>query len=478
MKYLWVALAGVLFSLLSSKIVTLDFRYALAIFVGFAVLSISMMGIYRIEDFLVYALIFNTPFSTFGKWLFVQHVPNAARGISVGLAEMLILEAYLFWFFQIFVARKESIPRLQKVDYLLLLLIFGQFISLIGAPDKLLGTFDIVYNIKHGLIYFFIAHKVRVRHLKWVVVLILFAILVESSLAFFERITGMASIGLSKGAVESAEFGEQYAVPGIEHELRAAGTTNDSHTLGLYYTMILPLPFVLMMMPFLSRPVRGALSAILILGIIGLIVTFSRSSWMGFAFAATFALGIILLLWKQGRAALIVVAIVLATVLLYPKIFGYVHTRLLEAPSEIMEARYQTNWTALNIWRHHFLFGYGPGNYMEALNDPGETVIGSEDLFVHNAFLWIAAELGLFGLITFFGTIFYAMSRCYKALKSESLLFRGLALAILSAFLGYLVEGLTNPLFRETVPYAQLWIYIGLSMSFERLQQENRKTTP
>jgi len=475
-RYLVVAFSGLIFALLTWKIMTLEFRYLLAVSGGILVVSLAMMAIYNIESFLVYAFVFNIPFSIYGKWMFAQHIAMPARGISIGLVELLIFISYTVWFARIFIARKESLPGLRKIDWLILLLIISQFISLIGAPDKVLGTFDIIYNIKHILIYFFIAHKVRRHHLKWIIALMLFAIVLESPLALYERVTGNVGIGSTKGSVQSADFGTQGAVPGVEDEIRAAGTTLDPHALGLYYSMILPVPFVFILMKFLRPSLKIVLSGILLLGIGGLIVTFSRSGWLSFALSSAFALGTIVFSWKQGKALVIAAALVLAMMPFYPQAYKIIDAKLFNAPRALMDVRIDSARTALGIWSDNLFFGYGPGNYLEALKDPDVMVLGHEgpmaDRPVHNAFLWTAAELGLFGVVAFFGIILVAMKRCYSVLKCEDLLMRGLALAILTGLLAYLLDGVTNMMFRESTPYAQFWVYTGLAVALKRIWDE------
>lgn len=450
----------------------LESRYIVAICVGIMALSVGMILISRAVDVLVLAFMFNIPFAPFGKWLFVRHETYvAAKGINLGLPEMLLVCAYIVWFSQIFIAKIESIPRLKAIDYMLLLLILVQMLSLIGAPDKTLGAFDIIYNAKHALIYFFIAHKVKRKHLQWFVLFILIAIMMESSLGLYERLTGNVGIGLSKGGAES--LGEQRIVPGIENEIRATGTTTDSHTLGLYYAMILPIPFVLLMMNFLKSSTRVVMAGVLVFGAIGLLVTFSRAAWLSFAIAMIIAIIIILFSWKQGKSIFVALCIIATVTLLYPKTFEMVYDRLTEAPSEVLSSRYDMNWVALDIWTDNFLFGYGAGNYARALDDPDTTIVGDrDDLPVHNAYLYTAAEVGIVGLIAFYSVILLAISRCYKMLKCEDLLLRGLALAILTGFLGYLLDGLTDPMFKAPVPFMHLFICMGLSSSFERLSKE------
>ena len=451
---------------------SLDFRYFVAFSGGLVVISLAMMAISRIDDFLVYALIFNIPFASIEKWLFLQPVAVAARGINIGLSELLIFIAYTVWFIKIVIVKSEPLPKLRKPDYCIIFLLLVQMISLLGAPNKVLGIFDIVFNIKHILIYFFILHKVKREHLKYIIILFLFTIFFESGLAFYERFSGNVSIGLAKGDTQSEDFGTQYEVPGLE-QARAAGTTQDSHTLALYYTMLLPVPLVLMCLGIYRTSTRFALMGVFLIGTAGLLATYSRSGWFSFAISMFVAVMIISFVWKRYLIIPVVLAIVAAVVISSLGIIADLYERIFNAPHGIMEARYETYRTALDIWRQNPLFGYGPGNYIDALDDPrilqqtvkGVTGSNVYDIPVHNSYLWVASELGTFGLIAFFSIPILIVTRCLACLKSEDVLLRGFSLAVLTAVIGYLLDGITGPMFRDTVPYTQLWVYAAIIFS-------------
>lgn len=474
-KYWAVLLAGMLFALIVWGIMTLQFRYVMAISAGIVMISVAMIMIRDIETFIIYALIFNIPFARLGKYFFAEGQPwSIALGITIGLAEVLLVMAYMVWFSQIFIARKKPIPKLHKIDYFIILLLLTQMISFVGAPNKTLGIFDIVYNIKHILIYIFITHKVKRQHLKWIIAIFLFAIFLESSIAGYEQLTGNVGIGKQKGRMTDSNIGTQYKVPGSEHLMRAAGTAKDSHALGLYYAMVLPIPLIFTTIRVLKPPIRCVLAGILIIGIIGLVVTFSRSGWLSFTLAAILAICITVFLWRLYGAIFISIAILFIVTFLYPQSYQYIYERLFDAPPELIEQRWDLNHTAFNIWRSHFLFGYGPGNYVIALEDPDITWYGSDDLPVHNAFLYVIAELGLLGVIAFFGIILLAIVQCIKMLKCGNLFFQGFSLAIMLGLIAYLLDGITDPMFREAVPYAQLWVYIGLAVALKRLLAEEQ----
>ena len=476
-KY-WTALFfGVLFAILVWGIMTLKFRYVMAISVGIVMISVAMISIRNIETFIVYALIFNIPFTRFAKYFFNQGRPwSIAVGITLGLTEVLLVMAYMVWFSQIFITQKKPIPKLQKIDYFIILLLLAQAISFVGAPNKALGIFDIVYNTKHILIYFFIAHTVKRHHLKWIIAIFVFAIFLESSIAFYERLTGNVGIGNRKGDITYSEFGTQYQVYGIEHVIRSEGTTKDSHALGLYYAMLLPIPLVFMVTRVLKPPIKIVLAGILVMGTVGLITTFSRSGWLSFAISSLFAIVTLIFLWGRHGAIFIPIVIMLIIGILYPQGFQHIYDRLFNAPPEILEKRWELNYTAFRIWRSNFLFGYGPGNYICALKDPDIAVLGRDDLAVHNAFLYVGAELGLLGVIAYFGIILAAIVQCVKLVKCRDPMTQGMSLAILSGLFAYMLDGITDPMFRELVPYAQLWVYFGLAMALRRLANKQTLT--
>jgi hypothetical protein len=474
-KY-WIAVVfGCGLALVATRIMTLQFRYAVAVTGALVVVCLAMILIRRIDDFLIYALVFNIPFMRFGKWLMPQDSPVPALGINVGLPELLLVIAYGIWFAQIFVARREELPKPRAIGFFIVLLLVTQCVSLLFALNKTLGIFDIIYNIKFILIAFFLAQKLKRKHLKGIIALFIFAIVLESGIGVFERLTGITNIGDTKGNVQHPDFGEQYAVPGIENETRAMGTTHDSHCLGLYFAMLLPVPFVLMTRREPPPAMRALLMGVFLIGVVGLVIALSRSGWLGFAVAAVIALGVTLFKWKQRRVVVLILLIVVGVSLAYPKTYYHLYRRVFQAPSSIMTARYEMILTALDIWRKYPLFGCGPGNYIETYNTPDirkQDAPGRVDLPVHNGFLWIAAELGIMGVIAYYGMILLGMVYCWRTMSAEDWLAKSMGLAIFCALAAYLVDGITNPMFREAVPYAQLWVYVGLSTAFKRLARE------
>jgi len=235
-RLMLISFGGCLLSLVIWELMGMNYRYAVALTALIVFLSLCAIFVRKLEDFLFYSLVFNIPFAIFEKWFFVQSDTTApSPGISIGLAGIILLLAYLMWFGQVFITKTKPLPRIGGIDVIIILFIMVQIIASFFALNKLLAIFEIIYTIKHILIYFFIKNTVKRKHLKGIVLLILFTVLFESGFAAFERVSGVANLAATKGDTSSETFGKQYTVPGIEDELRAAGTTNDSHSLGLYF---------------------------------------------------------------------------------------------------------------------------------------------------------------------------------------------------------------------------------------------------
>lgn len=469
--------AGAAFALLTWKVMSLEPRFIVAVAGLVAVLSVGMVFVSRLENFIVCATFFNIPFASFGKWMFLREVVTVAKGITIGLAELLLLFGYLQWFCQIFVARVRALPPLGILDGLFAVVFVSQCLSLLGAPDRELAFFDVVYNLKFFLIYFYVAHKVERRHLRWIVALLLMGLLVESPIALYERISGNVGIGRTKGDFGAGQFGGQYEVPGLE-QIRAEGTTKDSHTLGEYFAMLLPLALVFLVVENVRPLWRVLLGVLTVAGLGGLVVTFSRAGWFSFLFAAMVVMGVVFFSWRRGAAAAVVIFGALVLSIAYPKVYEYAFNRIVEAPREIMQTRYDLNWTAIDIWSTNWLLGYGPGNYMEALTDPRINVLGEDWLPVHNAFLYIASESGAFAAVAFFAMIGVAMKRCWRLRNDADVLVRGLAVAIVAGLFAYVLDGLTNPTFREAEPYTLFWTYLGLSVALTRISAAREPPLP
>ena len=477
-RYLVPILLGSLFGLVLYRIWSLPGRWFVVTIAGLLLISISMVMIYRFSDFLLIFLMFSIPLSGFCKWMFlksytreVADVAPLSGCIGLGITDFILVGLYLLWFVKIFVTKEERLSRLTGIDKLVLLLVVSYIISLLGAPHLSLGLFATGHLIKHVMIYFYVSRHIKRHHIRWFMAAIFCAIVLQASLGIIQNRTGkLAGLMIDKGA--GKYINDQYIVPGIENITRATGTTYDSHALGLYLAMLIPYAFVFSVYTHSIKWGHRLLSGLaFLLAAATLVITFSRSGWLscGFSLCVTIA---VFFKWRDKYIIPTLIGAFIISLPLAPWAISHMYERLFHAPDHIMTTRYDQYWVALRIWRDHFLFGNGAGNYMEAL----KTYRTSSNMLlpVHNVFLWVAADTGLFGVVAFFGVIFSAIRRLWKLVKVKHTLFSRVALAALTGLVAYLLDGLALPLFRESVVYMMFWFTIALSVALPQIEHDER----
>jgi O-antigen ligase len=179
------------------------------------------------------------------------------------------------------------------------------------------------------------------------------------------------------------------------------------------------------------------------------------------------ALGLLGARLKVHRVMQSVVLLTLPLAAVAPWGLRFIHERFTSAPAEIMTTRFEQWEVAWQIWLDNPFFGFGVGNYMEALAQYNFN--WALELPVHNVALWIGAETGLFGLVSFFGVIAAAAARLWRITLAQDRTSALLALALLTALVAYVLDGLTDPLFREPVVFMMFWHIVALSVALTRI---------
>ena len=475
-RYLAVAAGGLLFAIVVASALTLDFRYSLAFIAGTILFASAISVVGSLRNLLLYAIAFNLPFTSIEKtFLLTTQTTFVTPGVPVGLADICILGLYGLWFVAIFVTRKERFPKLTTLDWWVFAFWLVHAISVFNATSPGLAILEVIRLGRYLMVYFYLAHNLRRQHLKWIVAGVLCAILIQSSLAVVQYRTGkLLGIGRTKGA--SDKDYEQYTVPGFEDVSRAEGTTFDSHALGLFFAMTLPIPLALALTHTILRPrYRILAGAAFIIGITGLVASFARAGWG--AFAGGFAVLLVCLLRGQYRGSLkrLLPAFPLALILLVALIplASKIRQRILEAPPELISARVETIEMAFDMWKKSPITGRGANNYMYAL-ERDFSIFEGDPYFIpaHNMEVFVATELGVVGVTVLIGLGLVAFLKFWKIARSEDALLQSFGAALLAMLTAVFLEGLFDPIYTTTVTYYLLWFEMGLGAGLYRLVGE------
>ncbi len=475
---LLAAAFGAVFAAALYPVWGLEGRWFVIVLVAIGLVSVSMMFAGRFSDFLLVVLLFCVPLAGFTKWLGLEAYPEDVRlampisgTLGLGITDFLVAGMYLAWGWRIFVMREERLPRLERLDGWVGLLLLASALSLWGSQDLRLGVFAFEHLVKHALVYFYVSRHLRRDHLPWLAAAIAAAILLEGVLGVLQyREILPPGLILDKGAgSERLEY--QYLVPGIEDVNRATGTTYDSHSLGIYLAMLLPYAVAFLYRQALPARVRLGWGALLVLGTAALVFSYSRSAWLSFGIAALITVAV-LVAWRDRHVAVSAAGMAFVAILSAPWVFARVFERFFTAPKGTLTVRFDQFPIAWDMWRDNFLFGSGAGNYMLELNQ--HNMNWAFDVPVHNVPLFIGAELGLFGVVVYYGLILAAMRRLWGAVRERDEPVSRFALAAFAGLPAYVFDGMSDPLFRESVVYMMFWITVALGVALPRIARAGR----
>lgn len=229
-----------------------------------------------------------------------------------------------------------------------------------------------------------------------------------------------------------------WSIAACRELLRPYATFPHPNVLGGFLAVGLPMVFIIALShDRMSRSKKIFLYITFLLGLIALILTFSRSAWIVGALGILFSL---ILKRKSTWVLLVAVCIGLACI-------PYIRT--LTPASESVSVRQNLNRAAFALWKSYPLFGTGLGTFIMEL----PRISSSRDLFflqpVHNVYLLLLSETGIIG----FG---FSMWGLYMILKKNFSI--GLVVLLL---LGYVDH---YPL---TLQQGQLLLTLLLALNFQ-----------
>lgn len=196
-----------------------------------------------------------------------------------------------------------------------------------------------------------------------------------------------------------------------------------------------------------ARP-AGAISAVL--AGVGLVLTFSRSAWLG-SVAVLIALAARRTSRRRIRPAVFLALAALGAVLATP---GLLSTPALKNAAVIRVSIWSQ---ALEAWRSRPLFGIGPGGFKDVLLPGG----GMAD-HAHNVFLQILAETGVAGLIIAIAGTVALWHRTSRLAPKAGTAYLQPAAGIAAGLWAVLFQGLFDVPWAHPAVADLWWVWLGL----------------
>lgn len=199
-----------------------------------------------------------------------------------------------------------------------------------------------------------------------------------------------------------------------------------------------------------------------------LILSFTRGSWLGFA------LGLLFLAVIRYRKWLLGLPFIAAISMLIP----FIRDRLLSILQfqDTTLGRIKLWKTGWYMFKDHFWLGVGNGNFLtyypEYIKKHPTLTVYKNQATVHNSYLKMLAELGIFGGLIFtaiYGMMFYMIYSLLKRTKK----YKVHVLAFLGFWIAYLFQNLLNNLM--FIPQLNVFVWIITAILYKGVYLENQE---
>ncbi|NIM99452.1 MAG: hypothetical protein GTO24_15690 [candidate division Zixibacteria bacterium] len=389
------------------------------------------------------------------------------------LSDLPFLVLMIYWLFEV-TFRKQKIF-LPKSNLMALAFVIWSGVSLVNATVFSSGFFDLLRIVKFYLLYLYAANNfLSKKAVKTLIKFLLLGMILQGLLCLYQY------LAQDRGYILANLLGQQdlyteTALKKVESLFsitqegairRGRGTVGPANAEAQYFEFLLPVAFLLWATAtkFLSYSFN---LTTFILGLLGLIVTFSRGGLVGI----TIGIVAVLLLsrWFQliSNKKLLTFCLIglgLSTVI-SPIVYEYMITR-----PEAASARLHLAKVGLEMVKAHPILGVGLNNHLVLMPeyDPRSYALPMPS---HNQYIIIASEVGIPGLVFFLGFLALTFRLALGAARADDLYIASVAVGILGALVSIALHIQVDYLGTNTA-MTLLWLYGGLAAA---LNQWNAK---
>ncbi len=394
--------------------------------------------------------------------LFDQLSQASVVTIYVSLTTLSLVIAYSLWTARLLVGRAK-IDMCKSISLPALFFIATGILSVHNAKEPILSVLELVLITELFLMYFYLAN-----HLQSL-----------DDFRFISRILliGLLIVGISVlvvyffGGFRFMGFGGETFVMEPERFFRSGGLLGHPNTAATYLVPILMIALAV----FLTA-VDGAFGKLLAmvtfpLGVVALILTFSRGGWVNFAVAGL-VFTFLALRRKWIRLQYVVLLIVITgslTLMFRDSIFH----RLISSDYGSALSRVPLNIIAINMIKSNLWSGVGINNFMVVVkNYLTPETYGAWLAPVHNKYLLVWSEtgaIGIFAFIVFYLSIAKESWHCYK---SNHPIFSIVGAALLASLSGYAAHMIVDR-FGDRSTLQLLWLMAAMAIGLRRLSDKS-----
>lgn len=326
------------------------------------------------------------------------------------------------------------------------------------------------------------SRRVSLRYFTYFATAILLALAVMSTVSRVSQLKRIAAFGAAGlpfvtlyGLYQRVVLGLENTSSTVDMDLngempgRIYSFFDNPNTCAQVLVMLLGLTLGLL---FASKTVRGKLAAAAALacGLAGILMTYSRASWVGLA-AAVF----LFILLAERR---LIPVLILGAVALLPFLPASIYNRILTIfdPSDSStSSRFPIYQVGVKIWKLSPITGVGLGSELSAslAHNSGWYHQLFKFPHYHNIYLQLAVETGLLGVVSYVAGFLAACKQALRAIAVPGCdkQVRYMAAGCFSGLAGIMVCGLADYFWHYPRVMAIFWLIFGMMLCAVRLAQ-------
>ncbi len=395
---------------------------------------------------------------------------GAPSGFIVSLMTMALVVGYGLWV----AGRTGDNERVRYHRSITLPAVFYLFAFLLSAAQSVnvrLSITQLFMELQFVLMYFYLINHVKNwRAVRLVFTTLIICLLAESALMLLQQFTGFQFAALG---VQSWTTGSRIR----SASTRTAGTLGSANAAATVVAALLTLAFAAYLTDGRLANKRLSLVAML-LGVPALVFTQSRSAWFAFAVGMLLLTGHALVKGKGGKAVLL---LIVAALVIGVGFQDVILERLTTDDRGSADSRGWYNEMAFNIIKAQPFTGIGLNNLWLVQNDYLPIELMRIDIkyryIVHNKYLLVWSETGLFGFMAFLLLLLAAAGRALRALMRATDPYVSITMAgLLVALSVYLIHMMSDP-FNARSRLQLLWLIIALIAAVSRIAREKKVFT-
>ena len=387
-----------------------------------------------------------------------QALRGAIGGLNVSVTTFAMAALYGLWLWDTVLKRGtgNSLSTVLRTNLSLLLYVAVAAASILVAQDRQLAAFEVVMLVQLLLLYIYVVHWMRTREdVLFVVTLVLAGLVLESFVMLLLPL-----------------LGESVSVLGMMARIdegRVAGTIGASNTAGAYLSLALAMALAVLVSG-VTRPYKVLAGFAMSLGVVALILTGSRGGWIGLVVTVSV---LSLFALRNGWISPFAVVGGLLFVLFFGTIFVGLILPRVWSPESAQAALGRIPLMELTgrMIGDNPLLGVGANNFSTRMGEYATAGLQDKWLYtVHNKFLLVWAETGLFALIAFVGFLVVTIRRGWRKVCENDAFLSPIALGLMAGIVGRIAHMLVD-IFNGRTAVEFLWLVAAILAAMDLMQR-------